>query len=126
MLSSGVSHHERYSQHHTDRVTFPTLNDTRNGPPCAIAQQHEQSPTSHLGADTSPEACELAGGDRRVADAIVRSRGAAKPKALVRLSGGVLGLNRWLVAEAIGRHAPETTEAVVPGLPGKLGAGRCR
>jgi hypothetical protein len=95
VLSSAVSHHERYSQHHTDRVTFPTLNDTRNGPPCAIAQQHEQSPTSHLGADTSPEACELAGGDRRV-------------------------------AEAIGRHAPETTEAVVPGLPGKLGAGRCR
>jgi hypothetical protein len=36
-----------------------------------------------------------------VADAIARSRGAAKPKALVRLSGGVLGLNRWLVSNAI-------------------------
>jgi hypothetical protein len=103
VLSFSVSHHERYSQHHTDRVTFATI-DTRNGPPCGIAQQPKQSPTSHLGADTSPEACELAVGDRRVAISIAPSTASQTWKrssargALSALSGSRAGGDEMLVA----------------------------
>jgi hypothetical protein len=99
MLSFSVSHHERYSQHHTDRVTFATI-DTRNGPPCGIAQQPKQRPTSHLGADTSPEACELAVGDRRVAEAMAPPRGRRTTKAIaVRRSS----VGRKMSAETVRR-----------------------